>query len=351
MMTKQKRIAVVTSDVPFVMGGHLTIAQSTVQALNEFGYNADLILTPQNRFGRQLRAYLANRFYDIEEDGLGRAIHQVITFRFPSYAVKHPHHVCWLNHRLREYYDQWPFLYSQLGIKGRLKEKMRRSLIHTLDTRLLKHNVSKLYAQSQTIQERLERWGKIPSEVLYPPPPQRDYHTESYDNFIFSISRLQRLKRLDLLVESFKYVKNKDLRAVIIGEGPEEVEIKAKIKNSNLEGRVVLLGKSDEKTVLENFATCRAVFFAPEQEDYGFVTGEAFASRKAVITATDSGGPAELVKNGETGFVCDPNPKVIAEKMDQLAENEDLAQRLGQDAYDFISQITWEKTIQKLVIV
>jgi glycosyltransferase involved in cell wall biosynthesis len=211
--------------------------------------------------------------------------------------------------------------------------------------------VTKLYAQSQTVQKRLDQWGKITSEILYPPPPQRDYHTESYDNFIFSVSRLQRLKRLDLLVESFKHVKNKKLKAIIIGDGPEKKDITQKIKENNLEERIILLGKSDEKIVLKNFATCRAVFFAPEQEDYGFVTGEAFASRKAAITATDSGGPAELVKNGETGYVCDPDPKVIAEKIDQLAEDEDLAQRLGENAFDFISQITWDKTIQKLVIV
>ena len=350
-MTEQKRIAVVTSDVPFVEGGHLTIARSTVQALNEYGYEADLVLTPQNRFGRQLRAYLANRFYDIEEDGLGRAIHQVITFRFPSYAVKHHQHVCWLNHRLREYYDQWVFLYSQLGIKGKLKETLRRRLIHTLDTRLLKHNVTKLFAQSQTIQKRLERWGGIISEVLYPPPPQRTYHTESYDNFIFSVSRLQRLKRLDLLVEAFKHVKNKNLKAIIIGDGPEKTNIVKKIKDNDLEERITLLGKSTEKMVLDHFASCRAVFFAPKQEDYGFVTGESFASRKAVITANDSGGPAELVKNGETGFVCEANPVALAEKMDQLAEDEALAQQMGEKAYRFISQITWEKTVKKLVIV
>jgi glycosyltransferase involved in cell wall biosynthesis len=41
----------------------------------------------------------------------------------------------------------------------------------------------------------------------------------------------------------------------------------------------------------------------------------------------------------------------MAEKMDFLAEDEDQAQRLGENAYNFISQITWEKTIQKLVIV
>jgi glycosyltransferase involved in cell wall biosynthesis len=259
--------------------------------------------------------------------------------------------VCWLNHRLREYYDQWTFLQSQLSAKGKIKEKMRRHLIHAVDTHLLKHNVTKLYAQSRTIQKRLERWGRISSEVLYPPPPKRDYHTESYDNFIFSVSRLQRLKRLDLFVESFRHVNNKNLKAIIVGEGPEEKNILQKIKDYQLEERVILLGKSDEKTVLDLFATCRAVFFAPEQEDYGFVTGEAFACRKAVITAHDSGGPSELVKNGENGFVCEPDPVAMAEKMDQMAEDEALARKMGANAYTFISQITWEKTVKKLVIV
>jgi glycosyltransferase involved in cell wall biosynthesis len=236
-------------------------------------------------------------------------------------------------------------------MQGKLKEKIRRQFIHTLDTRLLKHNVTKLYAQSHTIQKRLEHWGGIKSEVLFPPPPQREYHTESYDNFIFSVSRLQRLKRLNLLVESFKHVRNKTLKAVIIGDGPEKENLVQRIRDYDLEERIKLLGKSTERAVLDHFATCRAVFFAPDQEDYGFVTGESFASRKAVITASDSGGPAELVKNGETGFICEPNPVALAEKMDQLAEDEGLAQRMGEDAYKFISQITWEKTVKKLVIV
>ena len=45
----------------------------------------------------------------------------------------------------------------------------------------------------------------------------------------------------------------------------------------------------------------------PVQEDYGFVTVEAFASRKAVVTCTDSGGPAELVVDGTNGYVSEPN--------------------------------------------
>jgi len=220
-MENDRRVVVVTSDVPFVEGGHLIIAHSTVQALKEFGCEADLMLTPQNRFGRQFQAYHATRFTDVKEDGLGRKIHQVISFRYPSFAIKHPSHVCWLNHRMREYYDLWKAFYSPLGIKGKIKETMRKRMVHLIDTYLLKHNVSQLFAQSKTIQERLRKWGNIDSEVLYPPPPQRNYHTESYQNYIFSISRLQKLKRLDLLIDAFKHVQNKELKSVIIGEGPE----------------------------------------------------------------------------------------------------------------------------------
>ena len=65
------------------------------------------MLTPQNRFGRQGSAYLANWLTDVGRTSDDRPIDQVISLRFPSYAVRHPRHVCWLNHTMREYYDLW----------------------------------------------------------------------------------------------------------------------------------------------------------------------------------------------------------------------------------------------------
>ena len=346
-----RRILVVTSDVPFVEGGHMTIARNTVRALQDCGYEADLVTTPQNRFGRQLRAYLANRLTDVGRDGLGRPVHQVISFRFPSYAVKHEAHVCWLNHRQREYYDLWETLWARLGFRGRLKESLRRMIIHRLDAHLLKHSVTKVYAQSRTIQARLRRWGRIPSEVLYPPPPRRDYRTESYGDFIFTVSRLQDLKRVHLLVDAFRLVANKRLRAVIIGDGPERAALSARIKEYGLSRRIALLGAAEEKAVLDHYGRCLAVFFAPWNEDYGFVTGEAFASRKAVITTRDSGGPAELVEDGRTGFVVNPTAEDLAAAFDRLAEDRRLAEALGSAGHRFVSRMTWPRAVEKLVIV
>ena len=102
------RIAVVTSHPPFAEGGHLVIARALTEALRGLGHQADITLTPQNRFGRQASAYLSTWLTDLGQAHDGCPIDQVISFRFPSYAVRHARHVCWLNHRMREYYDQWP---------------------------------------------------------------------------------------------------------------------------------------------------------------------------------------------------------------------------------------------------
>ena len=115
------RVLVATSDVPFVEGGHRVIARSLVQALRESGHEAELLATPQNRFGRQFAAYLATRLTDVEVTGTGERIDRLISLRFPSYVLRHPYHICWLNHQMREYYDLWATWNSKLGRKGKSK--------------------------------------------------------------------------------------------------------------------------------------------------------------------------------------------------------------------------------------
>ena len=178
------RIAVVTSSPLFVEGGHLILARALVQALREAGHSSEIVMTPQNRFGRQAAAYLATWLTDVGVGHDNRPVDQVITLRYPSYAVRHPLHVCWLNHTMREYYDQWEQFSRPLSWKGRLKEGARRQLIHWADRWLLTTHVRKLFALSRTVQARLDRWGSVPSEVLYPPPPQRAYRCEWYGDYI-----------------------------------------------------------------------------------------------------------------------------------------------------------------------
>jgi glycosyltransferase involved in cell wall biosynthesis len=344
-----KHVAVVTSTPLFVDGGHLVMARALVQALREEGHAAELVLTPQNRFGRQGAAYLAAWLTDVGLAHNGRPIDQVISLRYPSYAVRHPNHVVWLNHTMREYYDRWDAFSAPLRWKGRIKEMTRRQLIHRADRRLLTKHVRKVFTISKTVSARLAKWGRISSEPLYPPPPQRAYRCDGYGDYIFAVSRLAPLKRLSLLVDALANPEAAGIQCVIAGEGEEQQALEHAIATRGLSSRVKLVGRIDDQQMLEHLARCRAVCFPPYDEDYGFVTVEAFASRKAVITCSDSGGPAELVTDDVNGKVCAPRAETLAVALRELMEDARTAERLGQTGLEKVSGMTWSKAVQRLM--
>jgi glycosyltransferase involved in cell wall biosynthesis len=341
------RIAVVTSSPPMVEGGHMVIARSLVQALRDEGHAADIVVTPQNRFGRQASAYFATWLTDVESSD-GTPIDQVISLRYPSYAVRHPNHVCWLNHTMREYYDLWDRFAGRLSAPAVLKERVRRAAIHAADHYLLTHNVSRLFVQSRTIQRRLAIWPDLKSRVLYPPAPQRRYRCDEYGDYIFMVSRLTPLKRADLLIDALAQPDAAHVRAVIAGEGEERGRLEQMISELGMSDRVTLAGRLDDEQVLTHLARCRAVCFPPFEEDYGFVTAEAYASHKAVVTCRDSGGPAELVENGVTGFVAEPEAKSLAAALGHVMSDVTGAQSMGEAAFAAGARLNWADAVRQL---
>ena len=329
-----------------VEGGHMVIARSLVQALREAGHTADIIVTPQNRFGRQASAYIATWFTDVGSSD-GKPIDQVISLRYPSYAVRHPKHVCWLNHTMREYYDLWDRFSGGLGTAGRIKESVRRTAIHATDRYLLTRNVSRLFVQSRTIQRRLAIWPELRSTVLYPPPPPRPYRCEEYGDYVFLVSRLTRLKRVDLLIEALAQP-GVTVRAVIAGDGEERGALESLARARGVADRVAFAGRISDDALVEHLARCRAVCFPPFEEDYGFVTAEAFASRKAVITCRDSGGPAELVEDGINGVIGEPTPQSLASALRRVMDDPRAAERMGAAAYASGAKLSWRDAVAQL---
>jgi glycosyltransferase involved in cell wall biosynthesis len=343
-------VLVVTSAPPLVEGGHLVIARALEQALLEAGHDAAIVTTPSNRFGRQGSAYLANWMTDVSQTGSGKPVDQVISLRFPSYAVRHPVHVSWLNHTMREYYDLWDEFSSGLSARGRLKEGVRRQLIHTTDTYLLKR-VTRRYAQSKTVQERLLRWNRLSADVLHPPPPPRPYRVEAYGDYLFAASRLAPLKRTDLVLRALAEPEAAGIRMVIGGEGEDLPRLRTLARELDLDGRVTFTGRLSDTDLVRHLASCRAVVFVPKREDYGFVTVEAFASGRPVVTATDSGGPVELVEDGVNGLVTAPEPRALAQAFRRLMDGPGEAERMGTAARRTAAALTWPATVERLVQV
>ena len=96
-------------------------------------------------------------------------------------------------------------------------------------------------------------------------------------------------------------------------------------------------------------ARCRAVAFVPFDEDYGFVTVEAFAAGKAVVTCSDSGGPTELVTDGVNGVVCAPTAVALASGLGRLMQDRDAAERLGAAGRARVATLTWPDTVARLL--
>jgi glycosyltransferase involved in cell wall biosynthesis len=101
--------------------------------------------------------------------------------------------------------------------------------------------------------------------------------------------------------------------------------------------------------MLDHLARCRAVCFPPLEEDYGFVTAEAFASRKAVITCRDSGGPAELVEDGVSGFVSEPTPQALSAALRRVMDDAALAERMGAAAAAAGAKLNWADAVRQLM--
>ena len=325
------------------------MARELVRALCEEGHQAGLVVTPQNRFGRQATAYLAAWCTDVEMAHEERKVDQVISLRFPGYAVQHPNHVLWLNHRMREYYDLWDQFSSHLSWKGKIKERTRRAIVHGVDKHLFER-MRRRFVISGTVQTRLLRFGNIRSEVLYPPPPKRDYRHDTYGDYLFAVSRLSPLKRFDLVLRALAEPIAAGIKCVIAGEGAEMSRLLALRSHLELNHRVQFVGRIDDATMLDHLARCRAVVFPPLNEDYGFVTVEAFMCGKPVITCDDSGGPAELVRDGENGFVTDPTPESLAHAMRKAIDDKAAVVRLGEEGGRLARTMTWHDAIQKLLI-
>ena len=341
------RICICGSQVPFVRGGAESLYDSLRDELRRRGFEAEVVTLPFSWSDRIqiLKSGLAWRLVNLDGRESPR-VDLVIATRFPSYLVKHPNKVVWLIHQYRQAYDLLGTPYSDFGTDSRDRRVVE--MIRAMDRRALGEARS-LFSISRNTAERLERFVGLEAEPLYPPPLLGEaLRGDGYGDYVLGVGRLDALKRWDLLVRAMAATRSSG-RALIAGEGPEQERLARLIADLGLGGRVELLGRVSDERLLDLYAEARAVFYAPFDEDYGYVTVEAFKAARPVVTTTDAGGVREFVSDGETGFVCPPDAiRQIASRLDRLAEDEELARRLGERGRERVREIGWDQVIDRL---
>src|SRR5437764_2852257 len=302
------RIAVCLPQVPFARGGAEIFADDLVAELRGRDHEAGLVAVPYKWYPgeRVLSQAFLWRLLDLTESD-GRPIDLVIATKFPSYAVRHPNKVVWLLHQFRQAYELDRTELGQFGESA--EERATRRAVQRLD-RVALGEARKVFATSRNVAERLERSIGIVPEVMPHPPQELPYRTESYDDFVLSVGRLDRAKRHELLLDAL--AADSTLRCVIVGEGPDRPRLEEVARRHGLDGRPRFTGRVDETELADLYACCLAVYYAPVDEDFGMVPYEAFLAEKPVVTTSDAGGPLEVVSARRTGLVCAARPAALA---------------------------------------
>jgi glycosyltransferase involved in cell wall biosynthesis len=339
------RIAVCRPQVPFAWGGVEIMTGELVEQLRNRGHDADLVTVPFKWYpgSRVLSQAFLWRLLDLDEAD-GRSVDLVVATKFPSYVVRHHEKRVWLVHQFRQAYELDRTELGQFGESP--ADRALRRKIQELDRRAL-GEATRLFATSANVAGRLESSTGLVAEVLPHPPQALGYRCERYGDFVLSASRLDRAKRIDLLLEAAAL--DPSLNVVVVSEGPDRQRLEELAASRGLNGRVRFAGRVSGEDLAGLYATCMAVFYAPVDEDFGMGPYESFLAEKPVITTTDSGGPLDVVHDRRTGLVVAPEPAAVAGAAAWLREHLDEAALLGRAGKALADEVTWERAIGRLL--
>lgn len=197
----------------------------------------------------------------------------------------HPN-MLYLHTPMRLLYDLRRHFIQNTNALGR--QVLRRFVKYWMpkDQRYMRH-FDIICANSQNVRKRvLKYYGKDlyrRTDVVYTGIDTGRYKYIRKGDFYLSAARLDPLKRIDMIIRSFKRI---DRKLVIAGTGPDEARLKALAKGCK---NITFLGSVTDKKLLELYGTCRATIAANVDEDLGLIAIESHASGKPIIAIKDGG--------------------------------------------------------------
>jgi alpha-1,3/alpha-1,6-mannosyltransferase len=185
-----------------------------------------------------------------------------------------------------------------------------------------------------------------------------------------SINRYERKKNLSLAIEALKELyddmsatnpqSKKTVHLIMVG-GYDSLVDENRQHYEELVKKAIELGVEDKVSFLKSpsdvqkhllLHSCTAVIYTPDNEHFGIVPLEAMYMSRPVI-AVNSGGPRETVKDNETGFLCEPNPKSFANAMKKFVYDRSLAREMGINGHEHVlrnfSFDTFKKVLNDLI--
>jgi glycosyltransferase involved in cell wall biosynthesis len=317
-----------------------------VRELCARGFQTELVSVPFKWYPKEeiLPHAAAWRLLDLSESN-GRPVDLVIGTKFPSYFARHPRKIAWLIHQYRAAYELCGTAYSDFAHTER--DVGLRDTLMRLDTEML-GECAKIFANAKNTASRLARFNGLHAEPLYHPPQLAPRLVPGpYGDYVLSVGRIESVKRVDLIINALAHV-DSQVRLIVAGDGTQRQNAERAAEQAGVSRRVTFLGAVGDDDLIGLYAGALAVVYPPYDEDFGYVTLEAFLARKPVVTCSDSGGPIEFVADGVNGFVCAPDPGEMALAINRLAADRGRAAAMGDSGHDAARRVTWDGVIEKL---
>jgi|GEM_PF-445297 len=167
---------------------------------------------------------------------------------------------------------------------------------------------------------------------------------------ISKIAVLRSWKRHDTFLEAARKIIQEipEARFLIVGEGPQKKNIAKKIKLLELERNVIMTGYREDIPGILAMSDI-SVLVSDSAEGVPQAVVQSLAMKKPVI-GTNVGGISELIIDGETGILIEPNnPEILAEKILMLLRNKEYAKRLGEAGRKLVEErFSCQMMVEKL---
>lgn len=334
------RVAVITVRPrdPAAFGGAERLFDALVAAFRREGHDAVEIEVPvdESSFAGIQRGYVD--CYDLELSDFD----MVVSTKAPTWLVRHPRHVCYLVHTIRVFYD----MFAQTFPHPSPELQRQRKLVHALDSdALAPPRCRAVYAIGGEVARRLSEDNGLQAGVLHPPLWSDRFRTGTAGDYFLLPGRMHAWKRVDLVIDAFKQVRG-GVRLLLAGSGEAESALRLRAEG---DPRIEFLGPVSDEDLVVLYSGALAVPFAPLREDYGYITLEAFASGKPVLTCSDAGEAAAIVEDRVTGRVVAPEAAALATAMQQCVDDRDSAVRMGEAGREWVAQLSWRRVVEALV--
>ncbi|MDX2505571.1 MAG: glycosyltransferase family 4 protein [Gammaproteobacteria bacterium] len=168
------------------------------------------------------------------------------------------------------------------------------------------------------------------------------YQIAENDLIITAVGRLVPLKRVDRIIHSLNTIDRADVKLVIIGDGPEASSLRALVTSLNLDGQVIFTGEISNVSDLLYLSHIFTQFSSTEGLSVSII--EAMACKLPCVVS-DVGGNAELIVEGQTGYVIDSErDDLLVNRLHRLLEDEELRSQFGTRAFShFNDHFTFDK--------